>query len=157
MNRRIVAFHEDPESQWIAELSCGHRRHTRHNPPLSDRPWVLTPEGREARIGLDLDCMACDRREIPGGYEPYRRTPVFDQRTVPKALLEQHTTKPGIWARIHVTHGSLDYFLDAPFLARERLTPDSPGTVLPEVEHHLAPSGPVSFYVEFWRPGGGTS
>jgi tellurite methyltransferase len=149
-----VSFHEDPDSQWVAELSCGHRRHTRHNPPLSERPWVLTAEGRQARIGLPLDCTQCDRRVIPDGYEPYRQTPAFDQGTVPKALLERHTTKPGVWARIQVLHGSVDYLLHEPFGSRERLTPHAPGVIPPEVEHHLETSGPVSFYVEFWRPGG---
>ena len=153
MNRRIVSFHEDSESQWIAELSCGHRRHTRHDPPLSDRPWVLTSEGRESRIGLELDCIPCDQKAIPRGFEPYRRTGVFDQETVPKGLLERHTTKPGIWARIHVTEGAIDYLLHAPFHSRERLDPNSAGIVPPEVEHHLETTGPVTFYVEFWRKG----
>ena len=153
MNRRIVSFHQDSESQWIAELSCGHWRHTRHDPPLSDRPWVLTSEGRQARIGLELDCIQCDQKTIPLGYEPYRRTPVFDQETVPKGLLEHHTTKPGIWARIHVTRGSLEYYVHAPFDSVEQLSPLSPGIVIPEVEHHVATRGPVSFFVEFLRPG----
>ena len=151
MQRRIVSFHEDPEAHWIAALSCGHRRHTRHVPPLSDRPWVLTAEGRESRIGLPLECTQCDLRTIPPDYEPYRRTPDFDQESVPKALLERHTTKPGVWARIHVTQGSLDYLLHEPFRARERLTPQTPGIIPPEVEHHIEIVGPVSFYVEFWR------
>jgi tellurite methyltransferase len=152
MKRPIVAFHEDPESQWVAELACGHRRHTRHDPPLSERTWVLTPEGREARIGAELDCAPCDRKVIPSGYEPYRRTPVFDERSIPPALLRHHATKPGIWGRIHVTYGSVDYLMDAPFHSKERLCEDSPGVVVPEVDHHLEVSGRVSFFVEFWRP-----
>jgi tellurite methyltransferase len=157
MNRAIAAFHQDDESHWVAELACGHRRHARHNPPLSDRPWVLTAEGRQAQIGAELDCAACDRREIPAGYEPYRRTPVFDERTVPEALTRDHSTKRGIWARIHVTQGSLDYSIHAPFDSRERLTPALPGIVLPEVEHHVQASGPVSFFVEFLRPARGVA
>jgi tellurite methyltransferase len=153
MQRAIVSFHEDASSDWVAELSCGHRRHVRHQPPLSERPWVVTAEGRQSRIGLPLDCNPCDRRMIPPGYEPYRRTPTFSRESVPKALLERHTTKAGVWARIHVVEGSLDYVLHDPFDSRELLTPHAPGIVLPEVEHHLEMSGPVSFYVEFWRPG----
>jgi len=96
--------------------------------------------------------VQCDRRVIPLGFEPYRQTPRFDEKTVPEALLRHHATKPGIWARIQVAHGSIDCFLHAPFDTSERLTPLSPGVVPPEVEHHLAVSGPVSFFVEFWRP-----
>ena len=152
MNRAIAAFHEDEHSEWVAELACGHRRHTRHDPPFSDRPWVLTPEGRGSQIGVELDCVQCDRKAIPDGYEPYRRTAAFDENTVPDALLRHHSTKRGVWARIQVTRGELDYHLHAPFDSHERLTPQRPGIVLPEVEHHLAVSGPVSFFVEFLRP-----
>src|SRR5262245_50425793 len=80
VNRTIAAFHEDANSEWVAELACGHRRHMRHNPPFRDRPWVLTPEGREAQIGTEIDCASCDQRAIPAGYEPYRRTPLFDEK-----------------------------------------------------------------------------
>jgi tellurite methyltransferase len=153
MKRAIVAFHEDAHSEWVAELACGHRRHTRHNPPFSDRAWVLTAEGRQSQVGTELDCVACDRREIPAGYAPYRRTRDFDESTVPDALLRHHSTKRGIWARIHVLRGSLDYYVHAPFNSLEHLSPLSQGIVLPEVEHHIATRGPVSFFVEFLRPG----
>ena len=155
MNRAIVAFHEDANSEWIAELACGHRLHQRHNPPFFDRPWVLTPEERQSQIGIEIDCSGCDQRTIPVGYEPYRRTADFDENTVPEALRRDHSTKRGIWARIQVTRGSLDYYVAAPFHSHERLTPLLPGVVLPEVVHHVAPAGPVSFFVEFMRPGNG--
>jgi tellurite methyltransferase len=155
MKRSIVDFHEDADSQWVAELACGHQRHTRHNPPFSERPWVLTSEGRQSQIGSELDCTQCDRMEIPQGYEPYRQSPEFDEKTVPEALLHRHSTKPGIWARIHVLHGSLDYYLHAPFNTVHRLTPHSPGVVLPGVEHHIEVKHAVSFFLEFFRPVGG--
>lgn len=41
-------------------MECGHGQHVRHDPPLAARPWVLTPEGREARMGLGLDCKKCE-------------------------------------------------------------------------------------------------
>jgi len=151
MNRAIVAFDEDANSEWVAQLACGHRRHMRHDPPFRDRPWVTTPEGRQSRIGLEIDCVSCDQRVVPAGYEPYRRTPIFDENTAPEALLRHHSTKPGIWARIHVVHGCLDYYIDTPFDSHERLTPLSPGVVVPEVPHHVATLGPVSFFVEFLR------
>jgi hypothetical protein len=44
----------------VAELECGHNQHVRHHPPLFTRLWVLTPEGRESRIGVELDCKRCD-------------------------------------------------------------------------------------------------
>ena len=153
MNRALVDFHEDENSDWVAELACGHRRHMRHDPPFRERPWVVTSEGRQSQIGSEVDCAECDRRLIPAGYEPYRRTAVFDETTVPEGLRRRHTTKPGVWARIEVTRGALDYYGHAPFDTHEQLTPAARGVVLPEVEHHVDTAGPVSFFLEFWRPG----
>ena len=47
-------------------MECGHRQHVRHDPPLVSRPWVLTPAGREARLGAELDCKACEELEMRG-------------------------------------------------------------------------------------------
>ncbi|HEV8397219.1 MAG TPA: DUF3565 domain-containing protein [Vicinamibacterales bacterium] len=59
MERRIVAFSQDDEGHWVAELECGHRQHMRHRPPFERRDWVTTPEGRESRIGVMVNCRAC--------------------------------------------------------------------------------------------------
>lgn len=60
MQRRMTGFHQDAESHWVAELDCGHTQHVRHQPPFTLRPWVLTDEGRAARVGQTLDCALCD-------------------------------------------------------------------------------------------------
>jgi len=151
MDRPITGFHLDPESHWVAELSCGHGQHTRHDPPLTARPWVLTPEGRSERLGVPLDCVACDRREMPAGHAAYQRTPEFTEASVPKALLDVHTTKAGVWALIHVVRGQLTYHIHAPYEADEVLTEGEAGVVLPEVQHRVEPLGAVAFFVEFWR------
>jgi hypothetical protein len=57
--RRIVGFHTDDEGHWVAELECGHGQHVRHDPPWQIRPWVLTPEGRAAFLGVELQCRKC--------------------------------------------------------------------------------------------------
>jgi Protein of unknown function (DUF3565) len=63
MQRKIVGFHTDDVGDWVAALECGHGRHMRHKPPWEDRPWVLTPEGRQRQLGIEVDCMACDAEE----------------------------------------------------------------------------------------------
>lgn len=63
MERAIVGFRTDDEGHWVALLDCGHRQHVRHDPPLVERPWVLTEEGRASRLGVLLDCVRCDRGE----------------------------------------------------------------------------------------------
>lgn len=60
MKRRIVGFYEDIEGYFVAMLECGHEQHVRHKPPLVERPWVLTAEGRLSRVGFELDCRDCD-------------------------------------------------------------------------------------------------
>jgi hypothetical protein len=65
MERPIVGFHLDEESHWVAELSCGHFQHVRHNPPWSERSWVLTEEGRANKLGALLNCRKCDAGAPP--------------------------------------------------------------------------------------------
>jgi hypothetical protein len=61
MKQLIKGFNQDVYGDWIAELACGHARHVRHKPPWQERPWVLTEEGREKMIGIEMDCRLCDR------------------------------------------------------------------------------------------------
>ena len=64
MNQKITGFEKDDEGHWRAILECGHRQHVRHDPPMTTREWVLTPEGRDSRLGFELECKRCD--EEPG-------------------------------------------------------------------------------------------
>jgi tellurite resistance-related uncharacterized protein len=153
MQRAITGFHRDAEDEWVAELACGHGQHTRHAPPFQERAWVTTEAGRAAKIGSALACLRCDRRELPDGYAPYRRTPMFDAGSLPDALRKDHTTKRGVWALIHVARGTLGYRVGAPYHTHETLAAGAaPGVVLPEVEHCVEPHGDVQFQVEFWGP-----
>ena len=119
---------------------------------MSERAWVLTEEGRRSRIGVELDCKRCNARELPAGFVAYRRTAEFTESTVPRALLSRHTTKPGVWALIHVLEGTLLYRLLAPYDEEERLEAGAAGVVPPGVEHEVLPLGAVRFFVEFHRP-----
>lgn len=59
----IAGFHTDEAGDWVAELSCGHTRHVRHNPPWIIRPWVITPEGRASFLGKRIYCKECDEEQ----------------------------------------------------------------------------------------------
>nr|WP_233282047.1 DUF3565 domain-containing protein [Pseudomonas mangiferae] len=59
---RLTGFHRDPEGHWVAELSCGHTQHLRHQPPWQNRPWVLDPRQREKRLGEPFACGWCAPR-----------------------------------------------------------------------------------------------
>ena len=60
MDKRIVGFHQDDEQHWVAELECGHSQHVRHNPPWTNRSWVVTAGGRSKALGQVLGCRKCD-------------------------------------------------------------------------------------------------
>lgn len=60
MQQPITGYHKDEEGHWVAELACRHYQHVRHDPPWQNRPWVITPEGREAMLGYKLNCKKCD-------------------------------------------------------------------------------------------------
>ena len=151
MKRTIAGFHLDDEGDWVADLDCGHGHHMRHRPPFVNRPWVATESGREAMLGTILDCVRCNRMEWPEGVGAYRRTPEFDEMTIPAGLRSEHATKRGVWARIHVASGALRYRVGAPIHRSFRVVPSSGAVIVPEVAHRIEPDGPVRFFVEFYR------
>ncbi|MEO8841034.1 MAG: DUF3565 domain-containing protein [Kofleriaceae bacterium] len=149
MQRSIVGFHQDEVGDWVAELRCGHGQHVRHHPPFFSRPWVVTAEGRAEKLGVELACVLCDRFELPKGHVAYKRTPDFDQLSIPSALRKDHSTKPGVWGVIHVLAGRLHYVVEAPLASERMLEPGVLGIVVPEVLHRVSPDGDVRFFVEF--------
>lgn len=59
MKQSITGYHKDEKGDWVAELKCGHTQHVRHDPPWQLRPWVITKEGRDSRLGSELNCKEC--------------------------------------------------------------------------------------------------
>ncbi len=70
MEQVIVGFEQDDAGDWRAILACGHRQHVRHNPPLVERPWVRTKEGRRRFLGFPLECKVCDEETDAPTNEP---------------------------------------------------------------------------------------
>ena len=81
MRRLITGFKIDGHGDWVAFLSCGHRQHVRHRPPFEERPWVITELGRRDKLGTPIDCIGCDRLEIPDDFKAYGKTAEFNERT----------------------------------------------------------------------------
>jgi tellurite resistance-related uncharacterized protein len=150
MQRAMTGFVTDADGHWVALLSCGHRQHVRHDPPLVERPWVTTERGRLDRLGQFLDCVRCDALELPDDAKFYKRTQTFTERTLPAPLRKDHTTKPGVWAKIVVNDGVLRYHVESSS-APVDLGSGRSMIVAPEVRHHVEPVGAVRFFVEFLR------
>ncbi|WP_195821652.1 DUF1971 domain-containing protein [Roseobacter sp. MH60115] len=86
---------------------------------------------------------------LPQGARKYSQTKTFDETTIPKPLLSNHSTKPKSWGLIVIDSGQLIYTrIDQ---QPQLLTPDHPGVILPGELHKIAPDGPVRFHVEFYH------
>ncbi len=86
---------------------------------------------------------------LPEDVVAYRRTVEFDQDTMPAKMRNEHSTKPGVWALIHVLEGQLRYRVPS-WSYDDILSPGAPGIVAPEVVHSVQPHGAVRMYVEFY-------
>ncbi|MEO8715678.1 MAG: DUF1971 domain-containing protein [Acetobacteraceae bacterium] len=80
---------------------------------------------------------------------PYRRTPVFDETTLPPGLRREHRTKPGVWGVIRVLEGRVRYQVLDP-ASEAILGPGHPGLVEPDVPHLVEPLGAVRMQIEFY-------
>ena len=148
MRVAIEGFALDEAGVWVAQLACGHHQHVRHAPPWQERAWVTTASGRDSQRGALLECHACEMGQIPGDCAAYQRTKTFTEETVPHALTHDHQTKAGVWGRIVIEFGTLEYqCARGVFL----LLPGIAGIVEPSKPHAGRVVGPVRFHVEFLR------
>ena len=89
---------------------------------------------------------------IPDGHEKYFESEEFTEATVPEKLLTRHDTKPGVWARIVVLDGSLEYVVPGAPERSRRLDTGDVGIIRPTEAHRVELIGMVRFKLEFYRP-----
>ena len=92
--------------------------------------------------------------QLPVGLAHYKSTPIFGAGSTPSALQSDHSTKPGVWGKIHLLTGQLRYAVTDPrrIATSTVLTADGlPGIVEPTILHRVELIGAVRFQVEFWR------
>jgi tellurite resistance-related uncharacterized protein len=90
-------------------------------------------------------------KALPEDVIAYKKTPEFDELSVPKGLLNAHQTKQGVWGKIVILEGQLQYTINKPEIEVVVLTENIYGVVEPEIFHEVKPLGNVRFYVEFYR------
>jgi len=90
-------------------------------------------------------------KQLPVDVIAYKRTPEFDQDSIPKGLLREHQTKSGVWGKITILQGKLLYTINEPETEQLMLSPEVYGVVEPTVLHQIAAVDNVRFYVEFYR------
>jgi tellurite resistance-related uncharacterized protein len=149
MQRQILGFHQDEAGDWVAELSCLHNQHVRHQPPFQDRPWVVDESQRAAQIGADLNCPLCDRAELPEGLQLARTAGPFDAHTLPTGLRQAHRVAERTWGCLRVHEGSVWFSMDTDPAIRIRVEAGGRQPIPPGVPHALTVDGPVRLTVEF--------
>jgi tellurite resistance-related uncharacterized protein len=87
----------------------------------------------------------------PDNLVKYAETKKFTEKTVPEKLTAEHDTKAGVWGKLTVYEGCLDYVLaDAP-TAGQTIHAGQTAIIEPQVRHWVEISVPVLFQVEFYR------
>jgi len=91
--------------------------------------------------------------QLPQGLSLYKMTPLFDAASTPPALQADHSTKAGVWGRIHVLSGRLCYRVtdSRRTAAALDLSAGAYGIIEPTIVHRVELDGEVSFQVEFWK------
>ena len=150
--RKMLSFLPDGDA-WIAVLDCGHRRHVRHRPPLSNYPWIVDAADRAAHVGQPIQCDRCAARVWPDDAQPYRTTSTFDEHSIPAGFLSNHRTRVATWGRLEVLSGTLTLSFVEPLDERVTVAAGEWAAIPPELPHHVELSGPVEFRVVFCRCG----
>ena len=82
--------------------------------------------------------------------QPYKSTPIFDEESLPEAIRNDHSTKPGVWGLLRVLEGEVRLVFHEP--RRDvQVTPENPAPIPPEAVHHVEVNGPMRMQVEFYR------
>lgn len=92
-----------------------------------------------------------DACKLPDGVRLVRTTPDFDEGTVPAGLRSAHRIADGVWGRLVVLSGALEFVVEAEPDDPRRLDAGDAQIIPPGVVHHVDVVGPVRFHVEFHR------
>lgn len=152
MRRSVTGFHVDDAGDWVADLSCFHGVHVRHQPPFQQRPWVLTAEGRRSRLGADVDCVRCDRNEMPPGLQVVTTAGPFDAGSIPAGLRRNHRVAEGRWGLLRVLSGSLEVSLETAQAGAVTLHAGESQALPPGVPHAVTVADTVTLVVDFLEP-----
>ena len=149
MERAIVSFELDEEGDWTARLNCGHRQHVRHQPPFINRPWVMTPAGRESMRGTSLNCVRCDRRELPLELQRIQLIQFRQSDDFPAELGQGHATAIGVWSQLRVHQGQVRLWLQTLEPAELTLVASEQISIPPQVRFQLKPGSDAQFDLEY--------
>ena len=92
-------------------------------------------------------------KSLPDNLKMYKQTKIFDQNSIPKGLLKDHSTMEGVWGRICILEGKLLYTIQSNPIEEIELSCEKYGVVEAQVLHFVSPirDVKVKFYVEFYK------
>ena len=88
-------------------------------------------------------------RSLPHDAVLVRTTAVFDEESVPAGLLRAHRIADGVWGRLVVYRGTLDFLFEDEPNAPITLTAGERLVIPPAVPHRVVLTGSAAFAVEF--------
>ncbi len=91
------------------------------------------------------------RTELPDGLEHVRTTETFDQDHHPAGLRRAHRVADGVWARLTVHTGALEFVFEDELDRIIDVGAEASVVIPPGRLHHVDVTGPVTFALEFHR------
>lgn len=88
---------------------------------------------------------------LPDGVEKYAESPLFTEQTVPEKLTSEHDLKAGVWGKLCVIDGSLEYHTAGGTHQNQVLKAGEHAVIEPQQVHFVKPVRDVQFKVEFYR------
>ena len=88
---------------------------------------------------------------LPDDVRKYSETPVYSEQTVPDKLTAEHDLKAGVWGKLCVIAGRLDYHVPGEPDLKRAIKTGEHVVIEPRQVHFVRPIGDVQFKVEFYR------
>lgn len=88
---------------------------------------------------------------IPENATAYKVVGPWKANKIPKMLLDRHNTKVGVWAKLEVLSGSVQYHLCDSDIEPYALTPERFGVSEPQVWHYITPSDDAEIQITFYH------
>jgi tellurite resistance-related uncharacterized protein len=82
--------------------------------------------------------------------QPYKTTPVFDEKTLPAAMRNEHRTKPETWGLLRVLEGRVVLVFVDPHREVE-VSPGRPAEIAPRATHFVRTDEAMRLQVEFYK------
>lgn len=89
--------------------------------------------------------------KLPESVQKYAESPIFTELTVPRKLTQEHDTKSGVWGRLIVLEGALDFVIPGPPSTTQHIDKTTTAIIVPRVMHYVVLDEPVKFKIEFLK------